>query len=64
MSKQHRYELFMDGYILAKYETLGQALLGALWRSRKRMGSVYVWEIGKHERCIAKVVAVPEAYNE
>lgn len=65
MSKQYRYELLMDGHLLAKYETLGQALLGALWRSRKRMGAVYVWTLGKSGACIAKVVAVPEAaYNE
>lgn len=65
MSK-HRYELWLSNQVLARYETLGQALLGALWRSRKQQKTVYVWTVeGVESHCIAKVAAVPEAaYGE
>jgi hypothetical protein len=57
MSKP-RYELYVGGVQIAKYKTQGQALLGAVWRSRKYYSPVYVWD---RMRCIAKVYAVPEA---
>jgi hypothetical protein len=41
----HRYELWSGGDLLAKYKTIGQALLGALWRSRKSNAIVYVWSV-------------------
>ena len=46
---KHRYELWAHGYVIAKYNTLGQALLGAAWRSRKRKRTVYIWAAKPHK---------------
>jgi len=42
----YRYVLWACGSKVGKYKTLGQALLGALWRSKKLEQAVYVWETG------------------
>jgi hypothetical protein len=48
-----RYELWRNGTVLARYKTLNQALLGAVYRSRKLGAKVYVWEAGKRGSDIA-----------
>jgi hypothetical protein len=54
-----RYELWASGQLRAKYATLGQALLGAAWRSRKLKRYVYVHKTDgkKSSRCVAAVAA-------
>ena len=50
--KRKPYGLYVNGYGLARYATLGQALLGALWRSRKVGSRVYVM---RGPACVAVV---------
>jgi hypothetical protein len=53
-----RYELWASGILRASYRTLGQALLGALWRSRKLEKYVYVHKansLSTSSRCVATV---------
>src|SRR6202161_2506828 len=38
---KYRYELWASGEMLARYKTLGPAVLGALWRSKKLKKYVY-----------------------
>lgn len=47
---KYGYELWSGGVRIAKYKTLSQALLGALWRSRKssNRSAVYVWRGGEN----------------
>lgn len=60
---KYGYELWSGGVRIAKYKTLSQALLGALWRSRKssNRSAVYVWRGARtfdfmdSSRCIATV---------
>jgi hypothetical protein len=52
---KYQYELWISGAIVAKYQTIGQALLGALWRSRKREKTVYIWSANKPYRLLAEV---------
>jgi hypothetical protein len=54
-----RYELWAAGNRLAKYKTLAQALLGAVWRAKKLKLSVYVYTTGlKNGRCVACIDVV------
>ena len=54
----HTYELWARGERLAKYKTLAQALLGAVWRSEKQGFRVYVYKsIEKGGRIVAFVGA-------
>jgi len=55
MSATHRYEVWSQGVVIAKYKTLGQALLGAVWRSRKLERRVFVWAAGRTGTFIAEV---------
>jgi hypothetical protein len=59
----YRYVLWASGLSRATYRTLGQALLGALWRSKKLERYVYVHKTnGKtYSRCVA-VVTVDDDY--
>ena len=43
-----RYELWWGGERIARYKTLSQALLGALWRARKLQRSVAVYRGEKY----------------
>ena len=58
MSKKPRYELWCDGMMIARYSTLGQALLGAAWRSRKRISR----QVGVYrqdpKRCSSRRLAI------
>lgn len=54
---KHRYELWLNGGVAARYKTMGQALLGALWRSKKLQTSIYIWRAGKSGYCAATVRA-------
>lgn len=47
-----RYELFVEGDLIARYKTLGPALLGALWRSEKAGSVVAVY---KDNECVGRV---------
>lgn len=40
----YRYELGANGAVIARYRTLGQALLGAVWRSKRLGATVYVYK--------------------
>ena len=54
----YRYELWGNGQLLGKYKTLGQALLGATWRSRKRAHQVGIYRqdpMRVSSRCLAIV---------
>lgn len=51
------YELWSSGRNLATYKTLGQALLGALWRSKKLKRYVYVYKKVIRGQSIAAVTA-------
>ena len=53
------YALWANGEPLATYKTLGQALLGATWRSRKSGHAVGIYTRTKTggERCVATVRA-------
>jgi hypothetical protein len=55
-----RYSLWSEGEPLAKYATLQQALLGAVWRSRKLGGGrtvgVYTRTKTGGDRCVATVL--------
>ena len=42
----------MEGDLIARYKTLGQALLGALWRSEKAGSVVAVY---KDNECVGRV---------
>lgn len=53
----YRYELRAGGLLLGKYKTLGQAMLGAIWRSRKRGKPVYVSKRGVGGRSLCQVDA-------
>jgi hypothetical protein len=55
----YRYQLSSCGAPLGRYKTLGQALLGATWRARKRRAAVWVYAISprKPDRWLATVVA-------
>jgi hypothetical protein len=57
-----RYELWAGGKLLATYQTLGQALLGALWRSKKLKRYVYTHKTNKKtsSQCVAAVTAYAE----
>jgi hypothetical protein len=57
VSAWYRYELWLGGNRIAKYKTLGQALLGARWRSRKHEKAIYVWSAREPYRFIAEVRA-------
>jgi hypothetical protein len=59
MSAKISYDLWASGTLRAKYRTLGQALLGALWRSKKLTRYVYVYKTDGQTRsvCIAAVTA-------
>jgi hypothetical protein len=55
---KHKYELWENGDRLAKYKTLGQALLGALWRSEELQAPVFVYRAGETSgTCLARVAA-------
>jgi hypothetical protein len=60
-----KYDLWASGKRLAQYHTLGQALLGALWRSKKRETYVYVHKINGAtlSRCVAAVTG-DDAYSK
>ena len=60
---KHRYELWSNGQLIARYVTLGQALLGAKWRSQKRGSPIYVWTTGEG-RFVASVSVVGETVRE
>lgn len=50
------YELWASGLKRATYRTLGQALLGALWRSKNLQRYVYVYKTTKkRSQCVATV---------
>jgi hypothetical protein len=52
------YELWARGERQAKYHTLRQALLGAVWRSKKLKLSLCVF---KTEKCSSKYIATVDA---
>jgi hypothetical protein len=55
---KYRYELWVQGDRIAKYKTLGQALLGALWRSEEMQEAVFVYKAGVNcGACLARVAA-------
>jgi hypothetical protein len=61
-AKKPRYVLWAAGQCLASYATLNQALLGAVWRSRKREGvavGIYMSTKTGGERCVAFVYGPP-----
>jgi hypothetical protein len=52
-----RYVLWSEGERIAQYKTLGQSLLGAVWRARqlrKRVG-VYKRTVTGGDKCVAMV---------
>jgi hypothetical protein len=54
-----KYELWASGHLRATYRTLGQSLLGALWRSKKLEVHVYVHKTNGQtsSKCVAAVAA-------
>lgn len=57
-AKKPRYDLWSYGERLASYATLNQALLGAVWRSRKREGDtvgIFMNTKTGGQRCVAMV---------